>query len=278
MWLISYQSQHILITSHTQKKLQLVWEGRKTLILAKEYSVQFRRRRMSDCTWYLRLFPLKLGTLGDVFVFWGFRVSLHTVCIQTLSQSTLTQLREAPAEGLLLVCSRANTGCPVNRLTPSHQHGTIHLHVCVGRRGNGKECFATSSLTLHGFGRYAEIRGGRRPISSTLREFNIHFWYLQLWSNVPSRPTYARSVLGGGCTSCWRRGSPTSSCLYFLKKDASFINVVLITLRNIVGGCWPPPSAWSGSFWRSARAHYTEKSHPDPNYSRGSHSPLSRPY
>lgn len=104
---------------------------------------------MSDCRWHLRLLPLKLGTLLDVFVSWESRVSLQTVCVQTLSQSTLTQLRGAPAEGLLLVCSHANTGCPVNRLTPSHQHGTIHPHECVGRPENRKERFATSALTLH---------------------------------------------------------------------------------------------------------------------------------
>lgn len=65
------------------------------------------------------------------FIHFGNRVASDWV--GTSGQRTLTQLREGPAEGLLLVCSRANTRCPVNRLTPSHKHGTIHLHVCVGR-------------------------------------------------------------------------------------------------------------------------------------------------
>lgn len=43
MWLKSYQSHHTLITSHTQKKLQLVLERRKTLILVKEGWMTMRK-------------------------------------------------------------------------------------------------------------------------------------------------------------------------------------------------------------------------------------------
>lgn len=86
--------------------------------------LHFLRRCVFDCRWYPRLFPFRMS------LFYPFRESC---CFGTSGQSALTQLREGPAEGLLLVCCHANTQCPVNRLTPSHKHGTIHLRVCVGR-------------------------------------------------------------------------------------------------------------------------------------------------